>query len=505
MNLKLNRVAAVFLASTVALPAYAASHGMDNAVTIVLSEELDLVDPCMSSRSNIGRVVQQNVAETLTENFPDEGLKPRLATGWEDMGDGTWRFTLQQGVKFHDGSDFGADDVAHSIARTVGDGVVCENGAKFFGGMTLTTEIVDDHTIDITADPAQPILPLLMSTLTVMPAEAPLDGYVDTPIGTGPYTFDAYNRGQNIKLSLFEDYWGETPEVTEATYVFRSDSSVRAAMVETGEADIAPNIALQDATNPELDFSYPNSETVYLRLDHDIAPLDDKRVREALNYAVDREAFVGTILADGTLLATGMTPPSTLGYNKELEPFPYDPDKARALLEEAKADGVPVDTQIKLVGRINNWGNVLETMEALLQMFQDVGFNMELEMNEVATWDEYYSKPFADDRGPIIVASQHDNSKGDPVFSMFFKYNSEGLQSGFSDEKVDTLMADATAATGDEREALWNELFTYIHEDLVADVMLFHMVGFSRVNPRLDFTPSIKTNSELQLSQIGFN
>lgn len=504
MIIKLNRVAAVFLASTVALPAFAGSHSMDSAVTIVISEELDLLDPCMSSRSNIGRVVQQNVAETLTENFPEEGLQPRLATGWEDMGDGTWRFSLQEGVKFHDGSDFGADDVAHSIARTVGDQIVCENGAKFFGGMTLTSEVVDEHTIDITADPAQPILPLLMSTLTVVPAETPMDSMVDAPVGTGPYKFDEYNRGQNIKLSLFDGYWGETPEVTGATYVFRSDSAVRAAMVETGEADIAPNIALQDATNPEMDFSYPNSETVYLRIDQEISPLDDKRVRLALNHAVDREAFVGTILADGTLLATGMTPPSTLGYNRDLEPYAYDPDKARALLEEAKADGVPVDTQIKLVGRINNWGNVLETMEALLQMFQDVGFNMELEMTEVATWDEYYSKPFADDRGPIMVAAQHDNAKGDPVFSMYFKYNSDGLQSGIKDEKVDMLMAEATSATGEEREALWNELFTYIHEDLVADVMLFHMVGFSRVNPRLDFTPSIKTNSELQLSQISF-
>ncbi len=471
---------------------------------MVLSEELDLVDPCMSSRSNIGRVVQQNVAETLTENFPEEGLQPRLATSWEDMGDGKWRFSLREGVTFHDGSAFTAGDVAHSIARTVGDQIVCENGAKFFGGMTLTTEVVDDLTIDITADPAQPILPLLMSTLTVVPSETPMDSFVDTPIGTGPYTFDEYAVGQHIKLSAFDGYWGDTPEVTDATYVFRSDSAVRTAMVQTGEADIAPNIALQDATNPEMDFSYPNSETVYLRLDHEIAPLDDVRVRKALNHAVDREAFIGTVLADGTLLATGMTPPSTLGYNDELEPFAYDPDQAKALLEEAAADGVPVDTEIKLVGRVNNWGNVLETMEALLQMFQDVGFNMELEMNEVATWDEYYSKPFADDRGPIIVASQHDNAKGDPVFSMYFKYNSEGLQSGIKDEKTDTLMAQATAATGDEREALWRELFTHLHEDVVADVMLFHMVGFSRVNPRLDFTPSIKTNSELQLAQISF-
>jgi peptide/nickel transport system substrate-binding protein len=234
------------------------------------------------------------------------------------------------------------------------------------------------------------------------------------------------------------------------------------------------------------------------------SPLDDVRVRKALNYAVDREAFVGTILADGTLLATGMTPPSTLGYNQEIEPYPYDPDQAKALLEEAKADGVDVDAEITLIGRTEQWGNVTETMEALLAMFQDVGFNMNLRMTEVAEWENFYSKPFAEDRGPMIVGAMHDNANGDPVFSMYFKYASEGLQSGIEDAKIDQMIADATAATGEEREQLWSTLFAYINDDVAADVLLWHMVGFSRVNPRLDFQPTIKTNSELQLQQIGF-
>lgn len=506
MTHKFPGLVAGVLAATAAFTMPAAAQ--DDAITVALSEELDVVDPCMASRSNIGRVILQNVAETVTELVPGEGLQPRLAESWEDMGDGTWRFQLRDGVTFHDGSDLTAEDVAHSLARlksASAGSVVCEIGAKFFGGMTITTEVVDDLTIDVTADPAQPILPLLMSTVTVVPAETPMDSFVEQPIGTGPYTFDEYAIGQHIKMSANPDYWGEQPAVQSVTYVFRSESAVRAAMVETGEAGIAPNIAVQDATNPETDFSYPNSETVYLRIDNTTAPLDDVRVRRALNHAVDREAFVGTILADGTLLATGMTPPSTLGYNHDLEPYAFDPEKAKALLEEAAADGVPVDTEITLIGRTEQWGNVTETMEALLAMFQDAGFNMTLRMTEVAEWEDLYSKPFAEDRGPIIVASMHDNANGDPVFSMYFKYASEGLQSGVEDPQLDQMMADATAATGEEREQLWSDVFAYIHDDIVADVMLWHMVGFSRVSPRLDFQPSIKTNSELQLQQIELN
>ncbi|MGP6086363.1 ABC transporter substrate-binding protein [Antarctobacter jejuensis] len=498
MTHKFTHLTAALLASTIAGAAFA------EEVTVVLSEELDIVDPCEASRSNVGRVVLQNVSETMTELVPGSGLQPRLAESWEDMGDGTWRFNLRSGVNFHDGSALDAADVAHSLKRIKVDTISCEIGAKFFGGIELTTNVVDDTTIEVTADPAQPILPLLISTVTIVPSETTTEAYVDIPIGTGPYTFDEYARGQHIKLSLNDNYWGETPSVTSATYVFRSDSAVRAAMVAAGEADIAPNIALQDATDPSMDFSYPNSETVYMRPDNTMAPLDDVRVRQALNYAVDREAFVGTILADGTLLATGITPPSTIGYNETLEPYPFDLDKAKELLAAAKADGVPVDTEITLIGRTNNWGNVLETMEALLAMWQDAGFNMKLQMVEVAEWLEHYSNPFPENRGPEIVAAQHDNANGDPVFSMYFKYASEGLQSATRDAKLDAMMAAATSATGAEREALWKELFAYIHSETVNDVILFHMVGFSRVNPRLDFHPTIRTNSELQLSQISF-
>jgi peptide/nickel transport system substrate-binding protein len=143
-------------------------------------------------------------------------------------------------------------------------------------------------------------------------------------------------------------------------------------------------------------------------------------------------------------------------------------------------------------------------MEALLAMLKDAGFNATLKMVEVAEWEDFYSKPFAEDRGPQMVAAMHDNAKGDPVFSMYFKYHTEGLQSGMADPAVDDMIAKATAATGDERAKLWKELFAKLHEEIIADLMLFHMVGFSRVSERLDFEPTIATNSELQLSQISF-
>ena len=491
----------VLLASTAVAPAMAQA---DTDITVVLSEELDLVEPCMATRSNIGRVVLQNISETLTELDVrgDQGLMPRLAASWEDKGDGTWQFKLRDGVKFSDGTDFDATDVKHSFDRVFSDQLTCES-KRYFADTTLTFNVVDDLTIDVKAEPAQPILPLLMSLVTIVPSETPLE-FVRDPIGTGPYKMTEWTAGQQIVLDRRDDYWGEQPAVTKATYLFRSEPAVRAGMVAAGEADIAPQITQEVADNKATDFSYLNSETVYLRLDSQDAPTSDLRVRQALNAAIDREAFIGTVLPEGTELAVAMVPPTTLGWNPDLSPPAYDPEKARQLLAEAQADGVDTSLPIEIIARTENFPNVTEVAEALTQMLTDVGFNATLRMVEVAEHEQFYSKPYPESEGTRLVLAQHDNSRGDPAFSMFFKYASEGTQSGVNDPKVDDLITRASAATGDERAALWSELFKYVHDDIVADVLLFHMVGLSRVSERLDFTPTIATNQQLQLSEIGF-
>jgi peptide/nickel transport system substrate-binding protein len=329
--------------------------------------------------------------------------------------------------------------------------------------------------------------------------------FVRDPIGTGPYRLAEWNPGQNITLERRDDYWGEAPAVGKATYVFRTDPAVAAAMVTQGEADLAPSIAAVDATNPDTDVAYLNSETLYLRLDSAIDPISDIRVRRALNMAIDRDAFIGTLLPEGVVSAVAMVPPTTLGWNPDVQQYPYDPEAAAALLEEARADGVPVDTTLYLIGRSNLFPGVVEVVEAMQQMLQDVGFTVEVQMVEVAQQEELYSKPYKEGRPPQMLAVQHDNSRGDPVFSMYFKYASDGRQSGIADPKVDEMIAKATAATGEERTAAWQEVFGYLHDEVVPDVLLFHMVSFARVGDRIEFVPTIATNSQLELADITFN
>ncbi len=493
-------VAAVISAFGTAREAHA-----QKIVTVVLSEEPDVIDPCESTRSNVGRVVKQNITETLTEIDPADGsITPRLATAWKQTGNLVWRISLRKGVKFHDGSDFNAASTKKAIERTLNPESDCEIRLKMFGNVKMSVKVVDDYTLDISTESLQPILPTMLGTMTITgPNMQPLKGDRN-PVGTGPYKFVRWIPGQEVVLERFDGYWGDKPEAEGARYVFRSESAVRAAMVKVGEADIAPNIALQDATDANMDFGYFNSETTRIRIDLTRAPLDDIRVRKALNYAIDRDALIGSIFSEDVIPMTNIVVPSINGHNPNLKVWPYDPAKAKKLLAEAKADGVPVDKEILILGRLGIYPNATEAMEAMHAMLSEVGFNVKLKMVEVSQWVDFFTKPYAEDRGPVLQQGQHDNNNGDAVFSVFFKYACDGPQSTTCDKQVDDGIKAASAATGDKRRKLWQEVFRRIHEDIVPDVQMFHMIGYSRVNPRIDFTPTISTNSELHVEDVKF-
>ena len=491
-----------------------AASAQNKIVTIVLSEEPEGLDGCNSNRSTVGRVVKQNIVETLTEINPKDGsITPRLAVSWEKVNDTTWRFKLRQGVKFHDGAPFNAEAAAKAIHRTMDTslktgargtgGLDCETRTKSFGDLRIIGKAVDTYTLEITANKTVPILPTQMGVVSLSSPNTPNDKLVLHPVGTGPYVFEKWVPGQEITLKRNENYWGKKPEATGARYIWRKESAVRAAMVKVGEADIAPDIAVQDATDPKMDFSYPNSETSRLRIDLTRPPLNDRRVRLAINYAIDREALKSVLSKDvipaAQIVVTGIN-----GHNPRLKPYPYDLEKAKKLIAEAKAAGVPVDKEIEIVGRTNIYPNGTEHMEATMAMLQAAGFKVKLRMLEVAEWLDILTKPYAEDRGPVLLQEQHDNNNGDAVFSVFNKFACKGAQSVVCDEKLDALIAKASALSGDERRKTWEEVFRIIHEDIVSDVWMYHMVGYSRVGSRVNFKPSISTNSEIHIEKVTF-
>ena len=275
----------------------AAAAPEPSAVTIVLEAEPDNLDPGNTSISHTGKVLLKNVLEPLTEFNPDDGkITPRLATSWKRKDPSTWQFSLRKGVKFHDGSDFNAAAVLFNIQRLYDKRINERNRDKYFNYLKMEGKAIDSYTVEIKLDKPESLLPTLMGAFAICSPKTPADKWTREPIGTGPYRLAKWDAGSQIVLERFPGYWGKRPEVEKATFRFRTESAVRASMVEIGEADIASNIAVQDAKNPALDYSYFNSETLHLIIGAWEPPLNDMRVRMALNLAVDRNALRGQVV-----------------------------------------------------------------------------------------------------------------------------------------------------------------------------------------------------------------
>ncbi len=483
-------------------PANSASES--GTITIVLPGEPDGLDPGHSVGGLAGQVLLKNIMEALTEINPDDSkITPRLATSWKQIDANTWQFFLRKGVKFHDGQDFNAEAVVYNINRIYDKRVFSKVRNKFFPNFKMEGKALDSHTLEVKTDKFVPILLTLMGTLPICSPSTPLDKLTSHPIGTGPFKFVRWDAGTQIILERFDGYWGKQPQVKKATYVWRSESAVQAAMVETGEADLAPSITKQDANRPTMDVSYLSSDTSFLRIGGEPEPpLNDRRVRMALNYAVDRDGLRGSVLSKEVIPATQMIMPSIFGYNPDLKVWPYNPQRSKNLIEEARKDGIPVDKEILMVGCIGLYPGGGELMEAVMSMYKAIGLNVKLRMMEKGVFLRYRDKPYP--KGAYILQNHHDNNNGDAGFTVFAKYHSGGPGSSICDKKLDDLIEKAQVAMGEERKNLWRAVFKRIHEDIIPDVMLFHMVGYCRVGKRINFKPTIATDSEIQLAHITF-
>jgi peptide/nickel transport system substrate-binding protein len=473
----------------------------NTAITIVSTNEPDTLETCNSNYAAVSRVEQNNIAETLLDIDPNNGdLVPRLAKSWEQVSPTTWRFHLVENATFSDGTPFNADAVVFNIKRMMVPTLSCLDPSENF-----TAKKVDEFTVDISNSVPDPIMPtrFVKAHLMTSPKGSPTEP-IREPSGTGPYVLADWQPGVKVVLKRRDDYWGAKPEVSQVTYLFRTESSVRAAMVETGEADIALELTEQDADNPKTDFPYVNSETTWLRLDEKYPPFNDVRVRQAVAYAIDRQAMLGTVLNENAKPAAQLPGPFIDGYNPDLKPYPYDPEKAKALLAEAKADGVPVDAPIRFIGRAGLFVNSDEVAQVLSQMLNQVGFNTKIEIMERAREITFQSRPYPEDVGPNIILISSDNDRGDASFSANNNYGSEGTQSTtYLHPELDAMIAKATAASGEARTKDYQQIFQYAHDQAIS-VPLFYMVTLSRVSPRLDWRPTVSTNSHINVQEIKF-
>jgi peptide/nickel transport system substrate-binding protein len=462
-------------------------------IVIALGSEPTTLDPQL--REDGGeRAVNDNIYETLMARTPDGALVPGLAAAEPRLLDAsTWEVTLRSGITFHNGEPFNADAVVYSIKRII-DPQFNSEQMSFFNTIK-DAQKVDDLTVKIVTDGPDPILLSRLYWMKMVPPSHSKDAkFAETPVGTGPYRFVRWNRGQNIVLEGNESYWGGKPEIEKVTYRFVSDPGTRLAGLKAGEFDVITNLL------PEFKDQVPQAihvmglEFPIIILNADAGPTKDVRVRQALNYAVDKRALAEGLFEGFAQISPGqLLSPSFFGFNKEVEAYPFDPEKAKALLKEAGAEGVTVE----IIGTAGRWLKDREIVEAVSAFWDRVGIKSRVRIFE---FNEYLNRLF--DRktraDAIFVVSSNELMDADKSFSAYYKAG--GIGSSNSDQELAGLIDAARTETNPAKRAdLYHRAVALAH-DQAYFVWLLNIEDVYGVSKRVDW--SARVDAKLLVSEM---
>ncbi len=384
--------------------ALAATPKQGGEMVIAFGTDPEWLDPLKITSAPAGMVLT-HVAETLFVMTEDLEIEPMLAEGYEYSEDGlTLTLYLRQDVVFHDGEPFNAQAVKVNLDR-FRDAVY----AFLLYPHVQEVEVVDDYTVRLHLD--QPFAPLLVHlTHNFVPmlsprqlAAYPEGQYIFEPVGTGPFVFDRWVRGDHVRLVRNDAYWGEPPPEVALGLVYPVDSvvfkvvpedSTRLVLLETGDVHAIMRVPPMDAprvdATPGLELlNIPSVRTIYIGFHSQREPFTDPLVRQAINYAVDKEAIVEHVLGGAGRVSDAPISPGIFGYHPQ-ERYSYDPEKAQELLAEA---GYPDGFSTTLhhpTGRYMMDAAIAETVQAYLAA---VGIDVELITMEWAAYIEFTRKP----------------------------------------------------------------------------------------------------------------
>lgn len=436
-------------------------------ITIDLPVEPATLDPALTYDAN-GWSVIHSIYDSLVAYEVDGSLRPLLAESWEVGADGALTFRLRPGVTFHDGSPLTAADVVATVQHLLAP----ETASQVAGNFSAITgaEAPDDLTVRLAlSGPAPYLLAQIAAYLAVMPAAALTPGtdLSAAPVGTGPWRFDGWDRGEQLRLSANTAYaLGDAkgwPIAERAAFRFVNDPSTRVADVLSGGSQIVRDVPTDQL--PDLEGSdvatavvAPISGLTFVRVATDVAPFDDVRVRRALNLAVDVEAIAEALVGGTSARLATLLDATSQGYDPALAPYAYDPDGARALLAEAGlGDGFATTLEVTT-------SDSQPIAEAVAGQLAEVGIDATVAVVEKGTFDATYADPAT---APLRMVTW--TPMFDPYALLGLVVASEGYLSRYANPDADALIA-AGATTEDPvaRADAYRRLGALLHDDAPA-------------------------------------
>lgn len=467
--------------------------------------------------------VTQNVFETLL-NFGDKDttINEGLATKWEPSEDGlTYTFTLREGVKFHDGTDFNAEAVVKNFERWANG---TEDQFPYYASMFGGFKGDEGHVIDsVTADgdytvvfklkrPQSPFLKnIAMSPFAIASPTAFEkfgDKFGDNPVGTGPFTFVEWKKNDSITIDKNADYWDkELPKLDKVIFRAIPDNSARLNALSTNEIDLADGINPSDTKtvtdNAKLQlFERPSMNVGYLGLTNTRPPFDNVKVRQAVNHAIDKQAIIDAFFNGGAEIAKNPMPSSISGYNDDIAGYDFNPEKAKALLKEAGfEDGFEMELWAMPVPR-PYMPDGTKVAEVIQKNLADIGIKAKIVSYE---WATYLEKTKNGEADAFMLGWTGDNGDADNfLYTLLDKDNiGSNNYSFYSNDKVhDILIAAQSEVDEDKRNELYAQAQEIIFED-APWVPLAHSTPLLAGNADLvNFTPH-PTGSD-RLNEVDF-
>lgn len=439
-------------------------------LTVALNGEIDTIDPHLSV-TIVGFQVYPMIFEGLVKlNATMDDVEPLLAESWEQPDDVTYIFNLREGVTFHDGSAFTAEDVVFTYERVMDEDFASARRADFLP--VAGVEALDEYTVQFTmSDPFAPFLTKL-ETLRMVPSDSDADPAVD-PIGTGPFTFVEWISGQSITLTKNPDYWQEgLPYLDELVYRPIPEPSTRVVELQTGNVDLLNEVPQKDVATLEEDGNVNVFRVMGVVRDHVGFNMeselfkDNPNLRKAIGWAIDRQTIADAIMFGLAVPAQVAIPTNHWGFNPAVESaFGYDLDKAKEFL--AQADPVPESIAVKVSP---TYPNQIKMAELMQQDFAELGIDLEIVQLE---WSNWIQEVVSDGNYEMEIVLISGGSDPDDFFYQWHHTGEVFNIWRYSDPEMDELLVAGRTTTD---QAARQETYYAIQEKLIEDVPLVHII-----------------------------
>ncbi len=422
-------------------------------IRVAIDEDLPTLDP-HHHQTIIGSVVLRNIYEPLVCQDRENEFVGCLAQRWESPDFQNWSFYLRPEVLFHDGTPLSVDDVVFSLERARTD--PRSEVVGFLGAVESVSGDAAAGRIDIVTTRSEPLFLEGLPYISIIPASSPKE--ITDPVGTGPYRFVSYERGNLLRLEGFDGYWQGASAEAAAEFAIVPDAERAVDLLDEGELDLVrnlpPRLVDRVESNPDLWVESRLSQSIiYLQLDPGIPPFNDLRVRQAVHLAVDRQELMERITLNHSRPASQMLGPDIFGHDPKMEPTQRDLTRARQLLAQARP-GESVSIKIETTDAYLQFG------EAVKRQLEEAGFQVEIVPRP---WPELYADLEVGNVGAWLGVWSFDGSDA-AVFFDVVVHSPDGKRgnANFTDQRDAELdgMIRAAGAESDlpTREALLQEI-----------------------------------------------